>query len=153
MHKCPILHSAKNPRISFEKSRGVTSASRPYSPISLWTSWPPSNPHICWLGLSLCLLSTNKLVCGEHSDAIWLPSHHPGGCCTLVVNEEIPPLLCKAIWVSRKALYKCSKLLITIIILFRMSDYWSRSGCKCGLMCSNDWSLLWTFLTWRVLQS
>jgi len=23
--------------------------------------------------------------------ATWLPSHHPGGCCTLVVVEEIPP--------------------------------------------------------------
>ncbi len=35
---------------------------------------------------------TSKLVCGGRSGAIWLPSHHPGGCCTLVVDEEIPPL-------------------------------------------------------------
>ncbi len=66
---------------------------------------------IHWLALSLCLLSTNKLVCGERSGAIWLPSHRPGGCFTLVVDEEIPPLLCKALWVPRKALYKCNKLL------------------------------------------
>uniref|UniRef100_A0A672R4Q0 CTP synthase n=1 Tax=Sinocyclocheilus grahami TaxID=75366 RepID=A0A672R4Q0_SINGR len=33
----------------------------------------------------------NTLVCGGRSDAIWLPSHHPGGCCTLLVVEEIPP--------------------------------------------------------------
>ncbi len=35
-------------------------------------------------------------MCGERSGTIWLPSHHPGGCCTLVVDEEISPLLCKA---------------------------------------------------------
>ncbi len=39
------------------------------------------------------------------------------GCCTLVVDEEIAPLLCKALWVSRKALYKCNKLLLIIIII------------------------------------
>jgi len=31
-------------------------------------------------------------VCGGRSGAIWLLAHHPGGCCTLVVDEEIPPL-------------------------------------------------------------
>ncbi len=36
------------------------------------------------------VLYTNKLVCGGRSGAIWLPSHHPDGCCTLVVVEEIP---------------------------------------------------------------
>ncbi len=80
----------KNPRMSFEKSRGVTSASWPNLPIGLWP-WPPNHPHIYWLASSLCLLSTNKLVCGERSGALWLPSHHPGGCCTLVVDEETPP--------------------------------------------------------------
>ncbi len=39
----------------------------------------------------------NKLVCGGRSGALWLPSHHPGGCCTLVVDEEIATLLCKAL--------------------------------------------------------
>ncbi len=53
---------------------------------------------IHWLASSLCLLSTSKLVCGGRSGAIWLPSHHPGGCCTLEVYEEIPPLLCKVLW-------------------------------------------------------
>ncbi len=59
------------------------------------TSWPnfliDSSDHhglliipIHWLSLSLCLLSISKLVCGGLSGAIWLPSHHPGGCCTLV---------------------------------------------------------------------
>ncbi len=46
---------------------------------------------IHWLASSLCLLSISKLVCGGCSGAIWLPSHHPGGCCTLVVVEEISP--------------------------------------------------------------
>ncbi len=29
-------------------------------------------------------------VCGERTGAVvlWLPSHHPSGCCTLVVVEE-----------------------------------------------------------------
>ncbi len=70
---------------------------------------------IHWLASSLCLLSNNKLVCGERSGALWLPSHHPGGCCTLVVVEEIPPLLYKALWVPRKALYKCNKWLLLYI--------------------------------------
>ncbi len=61
-------------------------------PIGLWPSWPPNHPHICWLASSLCLLSTSKLMCGGCSDTLWLPSHHPGRCCTLVVDEEIPPL-------------------------------------------------------------
>ncbi len=50
---------------------------------------------IHWLASSLCLLSTSKLVCGERSGATWLPSHHPGGCCTLVVVEGIPPFYVK----------------------------------------------------------
>ncbi len=29
-------------------------------------------------------------MCGGCSGALWLPSHHPGGCCTLVVVKEIP---------------------------------------------------------------
>ncbi len=80
----------KNPRMSFEKSRGVTSASWPNLPTGLWPSWPPNNPHLYWLSSSLCLLSTSKLVCGGRSGALWLLLHHPGGCCTLVVVEEIP---------------------------------------------------------------
>ncbi len=32
-----------------------------------------------------------RIVCGGRSGAIWLPSHHPGRCCKLVVVEETPP--------------------------------------------------------------
>ncbi len=45
------------------------------------------------------------------SVVLWLPSHHPSGCYTLVVVEERPPLMivnrfgCTAI--HNKALYKC----------------------------------------------
>ncbi len=35
--------------------------------------------------------STSKVVCGGRSGAIWLLYDHPGGCCILVVDEEIPP--------------------------------------------------------------
>ncbi len=34
-------------------------------------------------------------MCGGRSGAIWLPSHHPRGCCTLVVVEEISPFYVK----------------------------------------------------------
>ncbi len=34
-------------------------------------------------------------MCGGRSGAIWLPSLHPGGCCTLVVVEEIPSFYVK----------------------------------------------------------
>ncbi len=61
--------------------------------LSLWLRFCLVIVH--WLASSLCLLSTNKLVCGGHSETIWLPSHHPGGCCTLVVVEEIPPFYVK----------------------------------------------------------
>ncbi len=78
-----------------KKSRGVTPASWPNSPIDLWPSWPPNHPHTL-IGFITRLFSTNKLVCGGRSGAIWLPSHHhPGGCCTLVVDEEIPPFYVK----------------------------------------------------------
>ncbi len=78
---------------------------------------------IHWLASSLCLLSTSKLVCGGRSGAIWLPAHHPGGCCTLVVDEEIAPLRCKALWVSRKALYKCNKLLLSIDSVYKLNPF------------------------------
>ncbi len=100
---------------------------------------------IHWLASSLCLLSTSKLVCGGRSGALWLPSHHPGGCCTLVVDEEIAPLLCKALWVSRKALYKCNKLLLLLYSLFPkfflvgfshvFTAALSRTGLLCGEWC------------------
>ncbi len=83
--------SLKIPGCFSKRVSGVTLASWTNLPIGLWSSWPPNNPHICWLASSLCLLSTSKLVCGGRSSALWLPSHHPGGCCTLVVDEEIPP--------------------------------------------------------------
>ncbi len=92
----------KNPRMSFRKRVGVL----PRHPGQIC---PLASDHhvlliipIHWLASSLCLLSTSKLVCGGRSGAIWLPSHHPGGCCTLVVVEEIPPLYVKPPWVPRK---------------------------------------------------
>ncbi len=51
----------------------------------------------------ITLSPLHKLVCGERSGALWLPSHHPGGCCTLVVDEETPPSQCRALWVLRQA--------------------------------------------------
>ncbi len=61
-----------------------------------------------------CLLSTSKLVCFGRSGALWLPSHHPGGCCTLVVDDEISQLLCKVLWII---------IIIKIIIIIIYLQY------------------------------
>lgn len=42
---------------------------------------------------SLCLLSTNNLVCSVQSGAIWLSVHNTCECCTLVVWGD-PPQKC-----------------------------------------------------------
>ncbi len=84
----------KNPRKSFEKSRGVTRHPGRIFPLAPDHHGLLTIP-IHWLASSLWLFSTNKLVCGGRSSALWLPSHNPGGCCTLVVNEEIPPFYVK----------------------------------------------------------
>ncbi len=48
-------------------------------------------------------------MCGGRSGAIWLPLHHPGGCCTLVVDEEIPPHNVERL---EKCYIKCNELLL-----------------------------------------
>ncbi len=78
------------PGCPFEKSRGVTPASWPNFPISLGPSWPPNHPHTLIGFITLSPLHL-YLVCGGRSGALWLPSHHLGACCTLVVDEEISP--------------------------------------------------------------
>ncbi len=40
-----------------------------------------------------------------------------------MVDEEIPPLLCKVLWVPRKALYKCNKLLLLTKQVFYAQSY------------------------------
>jgi len=57
-------------------------------PLDLCPSWPPNHPLVL---IGFITVSINKLMCGWRSDTIWLPSHHPSGCCTLVGVEEIPP--------------------------------------------------------------
>ncbi len=96
------LWSLKIPGCPSKKIRGVTPASWP---TGLWPSWPPNHPHTLISFITVSSPPVNWCVVGV------LVSHHPGGCCTLVVDEEIPPLLCKVLWVSRKVLYKCNKLL------------------------------------------
>jgi len=111
-------------------------------PLGLCSSWPPNHPHTDWL--HHCLLSTNKLLCGGRSGAIWLPSHHLGGGCTLVVVEEIPPSMfpCKMLWVPKKALYKCNELLL---LLF----YYSMLFCGslfCFVLSTQSIQTLWLTL-------
>ncbi len=54
-------------------------------------------------------------MCGGRSGAIWLPLHHPGGCCTLVVDEEIPPFYVKRFEYPEKC-YIIVTIIIVIII-------------------------------------
>ncbi|KAI2650865.1 Stonustoxin subunit alpha [Labeo rohita] len=44
-------------------------------------------------GKTRTIYTQGELVCGERTGAVvlWLPSHHPSGCCTLVVVEERSP--------------------------------------------------------------
>lgn len=74
-----------------KKNRGIT----PLSPSGPFLSWATNNLHP-WIGY-ITLLSSPPIA-----GTLWLPSHHPGGCYTLVVVEEIsPPIQCKPLWVSR----------------------------------------------------
>ncbi len=86
----------KNPMALLVKSRGVTPVSWQNSPAGPCQSWPPNNPHLLdWLIDSL----SYPPVAGVWWVVLWQPSHHPSGCCTLVVVEERPPHYCKVLWV------------------------------------------------------
>ena len=104
------------------KSRGVTPVSWPHSTIGPCQSWPPNNPlTLNWLYHSLSSLHL-YLVCGERTGAVvlWLPSHHPSGCCTLVVVEErSPDMIVKRFGctvVHMKAPYKCPILFYSSLV-------------------------------------
>ncbi len=75
---------------------------------------------IHWLASLLCLLSTSKLVWIGHPGAIWLPSSHPCGCCTLVVVEEIPPHIVKCFECLEK---RYINQLIMIVILLLIKEF------------------------------
>ncbi len=40
----------------------------------------------------------------------------------VLVDEEIPPLLYKVLWVPRKVLYNCNELLLIIIIIIQIEN-------------------------------
>ncbi len=70
------------------KSRGVTLVFWPNSPHWLLSIMAPNNPHtLDWLYYD------SPPVAGERTGAVvlWQPSHHPSGCCTLVVVEKGTP--------------------------------------------------------------
>ncbi len=95
------LWSLKIQGCSSKNSLGVTPVFRPNLPIGLDHHGLLIIP-IHRLASLLCILSTSKLVYGGRSGALWLPSHHPGGCCTLVVVEEIPHFYVKRSEYSEK---------------------------------------------------
>ncbi len=79
---------------------------------------------IHWLASSLCLLSTSKLVCGGLSGTIWLPSHHSGGCCTLVVDEEIAPFYVKRFECLEKCYIHVMNYYYYYYILITVVQWW-----------------------------
>ncbi len=107
------LWSLKIPGCPSIKSRGVTPASWPNSPIGLWPSWPPNHPHTLIGFITVSSPPVSWCVVG-------VLAHY--GCRRIIQVDaahwwwmrRFPPLLCKVLWVSRKALYKCNKLLLII---------------------------------------
>ncbi len=103
-------------------------------------------------------------MCGERTGAVvlWLPSHHPSGCCTLVVVEERPPphmtvkrFGCTTI--HNKALYKClihsfiwanrSLDLITIgSVIYCNAFFLSCQNKRGRLVTYSDGNIRWKFL-------
>ncbi len=78
---------------------------------------------IHWFASSLCLLFTNKLVCGGRSAALWLPLHDPGGCCTLAVLEEIPPFYVK------RFVYPEKRYIHLLLLLLFIKITWNLTRC------------------------
>ncbi len=79
------LWSLKIPGCTSKKSRGVTPVSWPNFPIGPSQSWPPNHPHTL-IGF---ITVFSPPVAG-----VWWAFWHtmaPGGYCTLVGVEEIPP--------------------------------------------------------------
>ncbi len=73
------------------KSRGVTLVFWPNSPHWPLSTMAPNNPHtLDWLYYDSLY---SPPVAGERTGAVvlWQPSHHPSGCCTLVVVEKGTP--------------------------------------------------------------
>ncbi len=109
----------KNPRMSFEKSRGVTSASWPNLPIGLWPSWPPNHPHIL---IGFIHSVSSPPVAGVwwafwHTMAAVTSSRwmlHTGG------GRGDTPSQCRALWVLRKA----EKRYINVMNYYYYYTYW-----------------------------
>ncbi len=78
-----------------------------------------------WLASSLCLLSTNKLV---RSGALWLPSHHSGECCTLVMVEEILPFNVKCFEYPEKCYIKVTNYYYLYFYLFCKTAAWKQDN-------------------------
>ncbi len=89
-----LLWSLNIPGCPSKKSRGVTLASWSNFPIGLWPSWSPNHPHILIGFTTVSSPPISWCVVGGLAQSGCL-SHHPGGCCTLVVVEEIPPYYVK----------------------------------------------------------
>ncbi len=107
------LWSLKIPGCPSKKSRGVTPASWPNSPIGLWPSRPPNHPHTpigfitvssppvswCVVGI-LAQYGCRHIIQVDAAHWWWLRRF---------------PLLCKALRVPRKVLYKWKELLLLLL--------------------------------------
>ncbi len=61
---------------------------------------------------------------------------------TFVLQVDISPLLCKALWVPRKALYKCYQLLLLMVVIV---PQWENYSCNLKdvvmqrTLCQSNW--------------
>ncbi len=83
------LWSLKIPGCPSKKSRGVTPVSWPNSPTGLWPSWSPNHPHTLIGFITVSSPPVSWCVVG-------VLAHYGCRHSTLLVVEEISPLLCKS---------------------------------------------------------
>ncbi len=138
------LWSLKIPLCPSKKSRGVPPASWPNSPTGLWPSWPPNNPHTL-IGF-ITVFSSPISWC-----VVGVLAHY--GCRRIIqvdaahwwwMRREIPPLLCKALRVPRKAPYKCNGLLLNIFkLLIKHNAGMKYKKLRCIALIFTEWTAYW----------
>ncbi len=120
--------------MSFKKRVGVLPRHPGQNfPNGLWPSWPPNHPLIGFITLvssppiSWCVVGVlahygcRRIIQVDAAHWWWLRSS---------------PLQCKALWVSRKALYKCNKLLL-LLLKTGQKQQESKNHCLCS-RCSSS---------------
>ncbi len=81
-------------------------------------------------------------MCCGRSGTTWLPSHHPGGCCTLVVDEEISPYCVKRFECLEKRYINVTNYYVLLHPSEEITNYLDQySKVKITVTASNDLSV------------